>query len=559
VIHVNNSEQLQKWLLESGHLGRLWDRPRFHFDPVAFEQELQIVSTQYPRFSAVEAEARAALRLLGKEEAEGRRLALVARRRVTRAEKWLIAAIVLILVLLFVALRARATDGVEGGEGFRSELGRARPVPLSGTGWASPQGQPGGVIIQVSNQGTVLATRPAGLLKFDCGANMTCSFSGVTFSMTAGAGGAVAWSGISNPIANLGLTMGANTSLFTFNAATGAGVNLFNLTDTLNNTGSGFMLNVNLASGSAMKPAQFAVNSNGVQVTNTGLLTKVGTGGLDYPSLLNFPAACGANNFATQIASTPGCAQPAFSNLSGSIALGQTPLTTRGDILTVNVTPALIRLALGASNLYPKSNGTDVVYSTLPAVGPGACTNQFWRAGNADAVPTCNPVSLTADVSGLLPIANAGTNASTATAARSNLGVRTQIICSTLNAFNPAASTTIFFSCPYTSAPPTTQTRAEEVIEAVAGTMTNIWVGGQVSGTLASGQSVTCGFRKIQATDSFTVSTTWNATPITTATASGTFTLAAGDTIGVKCTLPAWTTTPTTVKLLVSGSILEDQ
>ena len=102
--------------------------------------------------------------------------------------------------------------------------------------------------------------------------------------------------------------------------------------------------------------------------------------------------ACAANQFETTDNgdAAPTCAQPAFSNLSGSLALAQTALTARGDLLTVNATPALARLAIGAANLYPKSNGTDVVYSTLAAGGVGSCAaNQFTTALNADAAPTC--------------------------------------------------------------------------------------------------------------------------------------------------------------------------
>src|SRR5207302_11284748 len=42
-------------------------------------------------------------------------------------------------------------------------------------------------------------------------------------------------------------------------------------------------------------------------------------------------------------------AQPSFTNLAGALALAHTPLTTRGDLLVVNSTPAFARLALGAA------------------------------------------------------------------------------------------------------------------------------------------------------------------------------------------------------------------
>ncbi len=65
----------------------------------------------------------------------------------------------------------------------------------------------------------------------------------------------------------------------------------------------------------------------------------------------------------------------------------------RGDIITVPVSGNWTRLALGSTNLYPKSDGTDIVYSTLAAGGVGPCTNQFVSALNADAAPTCATVT----------------------------------------------------------------------------------------------------------------------------------------------------------------------
>lgn len=74
-------------------------------------------------------------------------------------------------------------------------------------------------------------------------------------------GGATAWSAITNPTGNLALTMGADMSTFTYNAATGAGVNLFNLADTASNTGTGFLMNIATASAS---------NAGGLQLSAVG-------------------------------------------------------------------------------------------------------------------------------------------------------------------------------------------------------------------------------------------------------------------------------------------------
>ena len=50
--------------------------------------------------------------------------------------------------------------------------------------------QPGGIIFQFQQGGSVLATRPAGLIALNCATGMSCSFSGTTFTLTStGAGG----------------------------------------------------------------------------------------------------------------------------------------------------------------------------------------------------------------------------------------------------------------------------------------------------------------------------------------------------------------------------------
>ncbi len=86
--------------------------------------------------------------------------------------------------------------------------------------------------------------------------------------------------------------------------------------------------------------------------------------------------SCIANQFVTGVnanPTAPTCAQPAFSNLSGSIALGQSPLTTLGDILSVNSTPALARVAGNTTTVrqFFSQTGTGTV-SAVPAwVQPG--------------------------------------------------------------------------------------------------------------------------------------------------------------------------------------------
>ena len=87
-------------------------------------------------------------------------------------------------------------------------------------------------------------------------------------------------------------------------------------------------------------------------------------------------------------------------------ALGamEDPMTTRGDIIRRGAS-ATERLALGSSGTVLKSDGTDVAYGNI-------ATSEL--SGNID---------LTSQVTGTLPLANGGTNATTASGARTSLGL----------------------------------------------------------------------------------------------------------------------------------------
>lgn len=222
MIEIQNSETLRRWLLESGHLAPLWDRPRFVFDPEEFARELAGVREQYPQFGDDEAHARAALRLMGKEEgrrrggfrATGTPAHSTATRGWNSRERLLLAALVALaaFIALFLSVpRAHAQQLPSAArQEFRSALlhpsaagifGPARGPYLPAAGRPAGQylqgGQPGGIIIQLASSGTVLATTPAGLLQFNCSTGMICSYAAgsggnpptFTLSSTGGGGG----------------------------------------------------------------------------------------------------------------------------------------------------------------------------------------------------------------------------------------------------------------------------------------------------------------------------------------------------------------------------------
>ncbi len=92
----------------------------------------------------------------------------------------------------------------------------------------------------------------------------------------------------------------------------------------------------------------FAWGSNGTTIVGAAAATGTGT------------ATTCTNQFVRAVSSlaAPTC---------NSIALADTPLTTRGDLLVANSTPALARLAIGAANTVLHGSATDPAYSSVVA------------------------------------------------------------------------------------------------------------------------------------------------------------------------------------------------
>jgi hypothetical protein len=167
-----------------------------------------------------------------------------------------------------------------------------------------------------------------------------------------------------------------NSGTNLFNCITSSGANCFPAggSGTVTQVTSGNfspLFNVSVATNTTTPAFSFAAIS---QSQNLFFASPNGSSG--NPSFramvaVDIPAggSCAANQFMNAIAAALGatCAQPAFSNLSGGIAIGQTPLTTRGDLLTVDATPALIRLALGTNGQCLTSNGTDALWGSCAA------------------------------------------------------------------------------------------------------------------------------------------------------------------------------------------------
>lgn len=93
---------------------------------------------------------------------------------------------------------------------------------------------------------------------------------GVSWQVPSSAG-FTRWSLLTAPLANLSIAMAAFTTTFTWNAATGAATNMFTMTDTAANTGTGAVLRVQTAATSSAAPLDVAaVALRALYVAKTG-------------------------------------------------------------------------------------------------------------------------------------------------------------------------------------------------------------------------------------------------------------------------------------------------
>ncbi len=120
-------------------------------------------------------------------------------------------------------------------------------------------------------------------------------------NMGTGTGSSV-WSGLTAPTDNLALSMSAYTTTFTWGSATGAS-NLLSLTDTISNTGTGYLLDLTTASSSTLNPLHIsAAGTEALTVTKTG---NVGIGTTNPGTLLQTYLA-GSNSVENRITNGSG-------------------------------------------------------------------------------------------------------------------------------------------------------------------------------------------------------------------------------------------------------------
>ena len=169
---------------------KLIEHRSFLFDSAAFARTVTEIFRQFPNLSSEEAKARAAFRLLTSGAPPSVAQPVLAWH--VRAREWArakavwawpyvkIAWAVAVLALL-LALRAHAEPAPQsaGREAIRRATVGMRLLPQ----------QPNGLILQFQQAGSTVAIRPQGLVTFNCTTNMTCSWSGNTFTLASTGGG----------------------------------------------------------------------------------------------------------------------------------------------------------------------------------------------------------------------------------------------------------------------------------------------------------------------------------------------------------------------------------
>jgi uncharacterized membrane protein (DUF441 family) len=191
-----------------------------------------------------------------------------------------------------------------------------------------------------------------------------------------GAAGSAQWNTLIAPTGNQSIAMAAFTTTWTYNAATGANVNVFLVTDTTNNTGTGHLAQFRTASGSAMKPIELSSNGNGVEMSSVGVLAPIGTGHINADQCSG--AACGTVTSVTGTAPivSSGGATPAISaTLHGATARLQTSdnTGTSGNVAKFAANGDVTDGGIAAANIAPLASPTFTGTVTLPVTGSIQC------------------------------------------------------------------------------------------------------------------------------------------------------------------------------------------
>ena len=216
----------------------------------------------------------------------------------------------------------------------------------------------------------------------------------------------IPWNTIANPSGNLALAMGSDSSSFTYNATTGSG-DMFKLTDTTSNTGTGVLLHATTANASTEIPFQADANGCGWKVAADGSLQGVGTGCGTATISLPGSSSGAALIQAAAAAGTPTLTLPtATGTLSETIASGQTAIPTTS--LAGNTCDASATTATATGALTTDSAIVSYASDPTGVTGYGGGTSggisiRAWFTSNTFNFKRCNESS-TSITSGTLSL-----------------------------------------------------------------------------------------------------------------------------------------------------------
>ena len=181
----------------------------------------------------------------------------------------------------------------------------------------------------------------------------------------------------------------------------------------------------------AQVPGAYVFVETGTTLADTGWVCTSDAGGTLGTTAITWAQFSGAGSGVSSITFgttglTPATATTGAVTVAGTLAVanGGTGLTagTSGGVLAYTATGTLASSAALTANAIVLGGGAGAVPAVLGSLG----TTTTVLHGNAGGAPTFGAVSLTADVSGTLPIANGGTNSTaTATAGGSAYGTGT--------------------------------------------------------------------------------------------------------------------------------------
>jgi fibronectin-binding autotransporter adhesin len=163
------------------------------------------------------------------------------------------------------------------------------------------------------------------------------------------------WSGIGNPSGAQALTMGNNTSTWTWGSATGAATNLLSMTDGSGNTGTGFFINI----------APASVNTSGLNVnmptSSTGTPLR-----LQLNGSTKFSVDASGNETATSVTINGSSAGIAYLTQGTAQALGTTAVGIEAPTAVTSYNIVLPGVA--ATGIGHYSNASNTVTMSISAV-----------------------------------------------------------------------------------------------------------------------------------------------------------------------------------------------